>query len=247
MKTVIKADSIIRDYSKTIQVLKGIDFSANEGEFIGIMGRSGCGKTTLLKILGLIDRPTQGTVYFQGRDTGELDKDELSDIRRKELGFIFQDFCLMDNLTVRENNYLPSILDRDDISAIKERTKSYAARTGLSHLLDKTPSELSGGEKQRTAICRALMNSPTVILADEPTGSLDSQSGEAVMDMLEEINRNYGKTIILVTHDARVAAYCDKIITMRDGSISDILQRGQGEDRDSFCKRITLGLQESIR
>ncbi len=247
MKTVIKADSIIRDYSKTIQVLKGIDFSANEGEFIGIMGRSGCGKTTLLKILGLIDRPTQGTVYFQGRDTGELDKDELSDIRRKELGFIFQDFCLMDNLTVRENIYLPSILDRDDISAIKERTKSYAARTGLSHLLDKTPSELSGGEKQRTAICRALMNSPTVILADEPTGSLDSQSGEAVMDMLEEINRNYGKTIILVTHDARVAAYCDKIITMRDGSISDILQRGQGEDRDSFCKRITLGLQESIR
>lgn len=246
MKTVIKADSIIRDYSKTIQVLKGIDFSANEGEFIGIMGRSGCGKTTLLKILGLIDRPTQGTVYFQGRDTGELDKDELSDIRRKELGFIFQDFCLMDNLTVRENIYLPSILDRDDISAIKERTKSYAARTGLSHLLDKTPSELSGGEKQRTAICRALMNSPTVILADEPTGSLDSQSGEAVMDMLEEINRNYGKTIILVTHDARVAAYCDKIITMRDGSITDILQRGQGEDRDSFCKRITLGLQESI-
>ncbi len=247
MKTVIKADSIIRDYSETIQVLKGIDFSANEGEFIGIMGRSGCGKTTLLKILGLIDRPTQGTVYFQGRDTGELDKDELSDIRRKELGFIFQDFCLMDNLTVRENIYLPSILDRDDISAIKERTKSYAARTGLSHLLDKTPSELSGGEKQRTAICRALMNSPTVILADEPTGSLDSQSGEAVMNMLEEINRNYGKTIILVTHDARVAAYCDKIITMRDGSISDILQRGQGEDRDSFCKRITLGLQESIR
>ena len=140
MKTVIKADSIIRDYSETIQVLKGIDFSANEGEFIGIMGRSGCGKTTLLKILGLIDRPTQGTVYFQGRDTGELDKDELSDIRRKELGFIFQDFCLMDNLTVRENIYLPSILDRDDISAIKERTKSYAARTGLSHLLYKTPS-----------------------------------------------------------------------------------------------------------
>lgn len=233
MKEIIKIEHLIRNYSKTgqdnqvdeIEVLKDLNFTIEEQEFVGIMGKSGGGKTTLLKVLGLIDRPTQGKIYFKGHDTEDLWKDELSDIRRRELGFVFQDFYLMDSLSVRENIMLPMILDKADVENCMKNSDYYAEHFGITHLLDKNPYELSGGEKQRVAICRALINNPDLILADEPTGNLDSKSGKVVMNELEAINQNLGKTIIMVTHDPQVASRCSRILFLKDGVVLEDLRR----------------------
>ena len=239
MKEVIKIEHLIRNYSKMgsngkldeIKVLKDLNFSIEEQEFVGIMGKSGCGKTTLLKVLGLIDSPTEGTMYFKGMNTTELWKDELSDIRRRELGFVFQDFYLMESLSVRENIMLPMILDKADAAKCMEYSEIYANRFGISHLMEKAPYELSGGEKQRVAICRALINNPELILADEPTGNLDSKSGKIVIEELETINEELGKTIIMVTHDPQVASHCKRIIFLKDGVVLEDLKReGSSED-----------------
>ena len=201
MGTVLEVQDIIRNYSKKgdgarpaeddIKVIRGISMKVEKGDFLGIMGKSGCGKSTLLRVLGLLDRPTEGKIYFEDFDTEELWKDELADIRRRKIGFIFQDYYLMDSLTVRENMILPMILDKADSAEMKKRAEKYAEQFEISHLLDKKPTELSGGEKQRAAICRALINDPELILADEPTGNLDSKSGKIVLDALKEINRWY--------------------------------------------------------
>ena len=174
MKEVLKVEDLIRNYKKPnkkegeedIKVLKGINFTIHEGEFVGIMGKSGCGKTTLLKVLGMIDYATDGNIYFNGRDVDDLYGDELADIRRQDIGFIFQDFYLMDSLSVKENIMLPMILDKVDPALMKKKAQQYAELFGIEHLLEKNPYELSGGEKQRVAICRALINDPDLILAD---------------------------------------------------------------------------------
>lgn len=184
MKEIIKTNNLIKNFSR-IEVLKGISFTVNEGEYVGIMGKSGCGKTTLLKSLGMIDRPTAGKIFFKELDMEELWEEELADIRRREIGFVFQDFYLM----------------------------------------DKNPYELLGGEKQRVAICRALINDPKVIFADEPTGNLDSKSGKIVVDEFNIINREVGKTVIMVTHDPQVASNCKRILFLKDGMILEDLKR----------------------
>lgn len=176
MGTVLEAKDIIRNYSQKgdgarpaeddIKVIRGISMKVEKGDFLGIMGKSGCGKSTLLRVLGLLDRPTEGKIYFEDFDTEELWKDELADIRRRKIGFIFQDYYLMDSLTVRENMILPMILDKAESAEMKKRAEKYAEQFEISHLLDKKPTELSGGEKQRAAICRALINDPELILAD---------------------------------------------------------------------------------
>lgn len=204
---ILKTEHLIRNYTmtgasqetNTIHVLKDIDFEVHKGEFVAIMGKSGCGKSTFLKLLGMIERPTAGTIYFDGMDTEELWKDELADIRRRRIGFVFQDFYLLDSLCVRDNILLPMILDKADSKVMSEKVVELAARFGIEKLLSKAPYELSGGEKQRAAICRALINDPELILADEPTGNLDSKSGQVVMDALKEINEDMHKTIIMVT------------------------------------------------
>lgn len=246
MKNIVRVKNLHRSYRNSglgkkgctddIKVLKGLDFEVAKKEFVGIMGKSGCGKTTLLKVLGMIDRPTSGKVYFRERDTDKLWKDELADIRRREIGFVFQDFYLMDSLSVRENIMLPMVLDKAEISACMDNSRRYAETFGLMHLLEKNPYELSGGEKQRVAICRALINNPDLILADEPTGNLDSKSGKIVVDALEEINENMGKTIIMVTHDPQVASHCKRIIFLKDGVILEDLQR-KGS-REGFYEEI---------
>lgn len=245
MKEMIRTDKLFRSYSKSggkkeqpddIRVLKGIDLTVEEGEFVGIMGKSGCGKTTLTKVLGLIDEPTKGTVYFKGKDTEKLWKDELADIRRREIGFVFQDFYLMDSLSVKENIMLPMILDKGEPEKCTERAESLAEQFGLTHLLHKNPYELSGGEKQRVAICRALINNPDIILADEPTGNLDSKSGKIVVDEFLEINDVMKKTIIMVTHDPQMASYCKRIIFLKDGVILEDLVRDG--DQDKFYQEI---------
>ena len=223
--------------TESIKVLKGLDFVVKEQEFVGIMGKSGCGKTTLLKTLGLIDKPTKGNLYFCGKETRKLWNDELADIRRREIGFVFQDFYLMDSLSVSENIMLPMVLDKKNVRKCMEKGKEYAEHFGLSHLMKKYPYELSGGEKQRVAISRALINNPDLILADEPTGNLDSKSGKIVIDALERINRKMKKTIIMVTHDPQVASHCKRIIFLKDGVILEDLRR-KGASEEEFYEKI---------
>lgn len=236
MGNVLKAENLIRNYKlpnkeeDTIKVLKGLNFEIRENEFVGIMGKSGCGKTTLLKLLGLIDRPTEGKLYFKERQVEELWRDELADIRRRELGFVFQDFYLMDSLTVEENIMIPLILDKAEEEKCFKGAREHAEHFQITHLLKKYPYDLSGGERQRVAICRALINQPELILADEPTGSLDSKSGKVVIEALSRINQEYKKTIVMVTHDPQVASYCSRIIFLKDGRILDILERKEGKE-----------------
>ena len=241
---VLEVRRLIRNYRKSavksseedVKVLKGISFKVDKGEFVGIMGKSGCGKTTLLKVLGMIDKQTDGTIKFMGKDTKGLYGDQLADIRRKQIGFIFQDFYLMDSLSVEENIMLPMILGKEKPAVMKKRARNFAEKFGIGKLLNKNPYELSGGEKQRVAICRALINNPDLILADEPTGNLDSQSGKIVIDALDQIHKEHKKTIIMVTHDPQVASYCSRIILLKDGLILDELKNGG--NREEFYQEI---------
>lgn len=239
MGTILKVENLTRDYKmptkedahNAIHVLKGLDFTVEEQEFVGIMGKSGCGKTTLLKVLGLIDRPTGGTVYFKDKAIRKLWDDELADLRRRDIGFVFQDFYLMDSLSVEENIMLPMILDKIDIRTCVETGKRYEELFGIAPLAKKNPYELSGGEKQRVAICRALVNNPALVLADEPTGNLDSKSGQIVVNEFEKINGEMGKTIVMVTHDPQIASHCRRILFLKDGLILEDLRRdGSQED-----------------
>lgn len=238
---VLEVNDLIRNYQKLnpsgakdeIKVLKGLNFDVEEGDFLGIMGKSGCGKTTLLKVLGLIDKQTAGTLKFTDKDTNGLHADELADIRRKQIGFVFQDFYLMDSLSVRENIMLPMILNKEKSEVMDEKSKELAEQFQIAHLLDKEPYELSGGEKQRVAICRALINDPELILADEPAGNLDSKSGKIVIDALTRINQEYGKTIVMVTHDPKMAGCCRKIILLKDGMILETLEK-KGTDEEFY-------------
>lgn len=235
---VLEVENLIRNYQKSaikksdedIKVLKGLNFSVKQGEFVGIMGKSGCGKTTLLKVLGMIDKQTEGTVCFMEKDTSKLYGDELADIRREQIGFVFQDFYLMDSLSVEENIMLPMILGQEKVAVMTQAAQKYAEQFQISHLLKKNPYELSGGEKQRVAICRALINDPDLILADEPTGNLDSKSGQIVIDALVRINQEFGKTIVMVTHDPQMASYCSRIILLKDGVILDNLNHGDSNE-----------------
>lgn len=236
MESVLRAEGLVRSYripnqeDGIIKVLKGLDFQIEENEFLGIMGKSGCGKTTLLKLLGLIDRPTGGNLYFKGKQVKELWVDELADIRRREIGFVFQDFYLMDSLTVEENIMLPMILDKAEEEKCFQSARDHAKHFQIPHLLKKYPYELSGGERQRVAICRALINRPDLILADEPTGNLDSKSGKIVIEALNQIYKEYKKTIVMVTHDPQVASNCTRILFLKDGMILKVLKRKGGKD-----------------
>lgn len=248
---IIKVEDLTRNYrmiyaenpeDREIKVLKGLNFAVKTEEFVGIMGKSGCGKTTLLKVLGLIDKPTDGTLYFNGVDSRKLWSNELADIRRRKMGFVFQDFYLLDSLSVEDNIMVPMVLDKAPVKDCLEKVAYYMEKFGLMHLTKKKPNELSGGESQRVAICRALINDPELILADEPTGNLDTQSGQIVIDALTEINEKMKKTILMVTHDPKMASYCSRIILLKDGQILEELKREK--DQDAFYHRIVDKMQE---
>lgn len=247
---IIRVEKLVRNYGKSdmsqedeaiVKVLKELNFNVEKQEFVGIMGKSGCGKTTLLKVLGLIDKPTKGNVFFEGKDTEKLWEDELADIRRQKIGFVFQDFYLLNSLSVRENIMLPMVLDKQNSEKCMENGEKFANLLGLNRLLEKYPNELSGGEKQRVSISRALINNPDLILADEPTGNLDSKTGKLVIEELENINQNMGKTIIMVTHDPQMASYCTRVIFLKDGMILKDLRKN--ETRGNFYTRIVDEMQ----
>lgn len=243
-KSILNVNDVFRSYVTVTPngeniinpVLKGISFRVRRGEFIGIMGSSGCGKTTLLKTLGMLNPQDNGKILYKGESTSEIYGDRLAQIRRTEIAFIFQDYYLLDSLTVQENIMLPLILNEEHYKKNIQRVTNIAKRFKIDHLLDKKPYELSGGEKQRTAICRAMAADPELILADEPTGNLDSKSSMTVIKTLSYINKKLGKTILLVTHDPKVASYCDKILLLKDGRILDTLVK-DGE-REKFYRKI---------
>lgn len=232
---VIRAENIVKNYQKT-KVLKGIDLTIREGEFLGIMGKSGSGKTTLLKILGMIETMTEGSMLYGKEQVERISDKEAARIRREELGFIFQEFFLMESLNALENVMLPLLMNKSAGAGGRDKAGMLMEQFRIQELENKMPEELSGGERQRVAICRALINDPRIVLADEPTGSLDSKSGQLVIDALKTIHLKLGKTVIMVTHDPQMASVCDRIILLKDGRILGQLERES--NRNDFYKDI---------
>ncbi|GAF35255.1 ABC transporter ATP-binding protein [Lentilactobacillus farraginis] len=218
------------------EALKGISFTVNKGEFVGIMGASGSGKTTLLNILATLDKPTSGSVQIGGDDITQLTPNEMSDFRSKKLGFIFQDFNLLETLTVFENIALPLSLQNVKGSVSKEKVQRAASRLGIDQLLTKYPTQLSGGQKQRVAAARALVSDPSIIFGDEPTGALDSTNARELLDTLQQINQA-GVSILLVTHDPFSASFCKRILFIKDGRIGEEIQIGN-RNRTEFYQEI---------
>ncbi len=202
-----------------VPVLHDITFSVDEGEFISIMGPSGSGKSTLMNIIGCLDRPTSGTYLFNGEDVSAMSDDELSDLRNRGVGFVFQQFNLLPRETAVQNVSLPLIYAGTAPAEREQRARAALDRVGLSDRADFLPTQLSGGQKQRVAVARAIVNNPSILLADEPTGALDSKSGEQLMELFCELNRQ-GKTIVMITHERGVARYAQRILMMNDGILT---------------------------
>ena len=220
---MIEVKNIVKIYqsgSIGFQALSGVSFTIKDGEFVAIMGPSGSGKSTLMHILGALDTPTTGTYFLDGRDVSTLNEDELADIRKNKIGFVFQAFNLLPRTTVIRNVSLPLVYAEIAPSEREKRAKEALKSTGLDEeYFDHLSNQLSGGQIQRVAIARALVNNPTLILADEPTGNLDSKTGEIVLQTFEKLNKELGRTIILITHEHEIALHADRIISLRDGLI----------------------------
>ncbi|MFD1992193.1 ABC transporter ATP-binding protein [Paenibacillus nicotianae] len=224
------------------QALSNIQFTIEDGEFVGIMGPSGSGKTTLLNMIATIDEPTNGEILIHNRNVNRLNKNELAKFRRRELGFVFQDFNLLHTLTIEENIVLPLTLDGAKVREMKNKAAAIAEKLGISAIMNKRTYEISGGQAQRAAVARAMIHNPHLLLADEPTGNLDSKSARDVMELLEKINQEQQTTMMLVTHDALAASYCQRVIFIRDGKLYTEIHRG--EHRQTFFQKIidTLSL-----
>lgn len=219
-----------------LEALKSINFTVEVGEYIAIMGESGSGKTTLLNILALLDRPTSGKVILMGKDLQEIKDNEMAKFRRENLGFVFQDFNLLDNFTVKENILLPLVLSDEKISVMEEKLLKIANKLNISDLLNKYPYEISGGQKQRTAIARALISEPKILLADEPTGALDSNSTRELLKVFKDLNQD-NETILMVTHSIMAASEAKRVLFIKDGEIYHQIYRGE---------RTSLDMQKKI-
>ncbi|MBY1775724.1 ABC transporter ATP-binding protein [Clostridioides difficile] len=235
---ILTVNNLSKVYGKKIifNALNDINFSIEDGEFVGIMGPSGSGKTTLLNMISTIDKPTTGTMELKGKNPLLLRGEELALFRRRELGFVFQDFNLLDTLTIGENIVLPLTLDKVSVKEQDERLNEVSTILGIKDLLGKRTFEVSGGQAQKTAIARALINNPSILLADEPTGNLDSKSSKVVMELFQKINKENKVTTMMVTHDPLAASYCSRILFIKDGSIYNEIYKGSS--REQFYQEI---------
>lgn len=244
-KAVVSVNNLFKTYggrnSAKYEALKGINLEVQSGEFVGIMGASGSGKTTLLNLIATLDRPTSGEIRINQQDILNLKKNELSDFRAQELGFIFQDFSLLENLTAAENIALPLTLTNTKKAQIDTTVLQVAQKLSIEDFLSQYPAQLSGGQKQRVAAARALVHEPQLLLADEPTGALDSNSARDLLELLTEINQASNVSILLVTHDPFSASYCDRILMIKDGVIGNTLKR-DSKTRTEFYQEILTDL-----
>ncbi|CAM4209963.1 MULTISPECIES: ABC transporter ATP-binding protein [Paenibacillus] len=237
---ILEAKKIHKVYGNKLnkqEVLKGIDLGVSKGEFVGIMGPSGSGKTTLLNVLSSIDRVSQGTIDIEGKEFTGMKEKQLAEFRKHHLGFIFQEYNLLDTLTVKENVLLPLSITSIPKQEAHQKFEQIARELGIYELKDKYPSEISGGQKQRTSAARAFVHEPSIIFADEPTGALDSKSASDLLGKLSDMNSARKATIIMVTHDPVAASYCSRVIFIRDGQIYTQLNKGD-ESRQSFFNDI---------
>jgi len=242
MNVVVQATGIQKVYGtkmNLVSVLEGIDVSIYEGEFVGIMGPSGAGKTTLLNILATIDKPTSGSVRINGTEITALRDEPLSEFRRTNLGFVFQDYNLLDSLTVRENIMLPLTFSNKIDVTTERKVEEIADKLGINAILDRYPYETSGGQKQRTAAARAIIHNPKLVLADEPTGALDSKASLDLLSAFQLMNQEYETTILMVTHDAFAASYCDRVLFMKDGRLFTELVKGKKDRKWFFDQLVT--------
>ena len=226
------------------EALKGVSFQVEEGEFIAIMGPSVCGKTTLLNVIAGIDSADEGQILLDGRDITAAGKEELAVLRRHWMGIVFQDFHLIESLNVQENIMVPMVLDKADAQTMLDRSYQLAKQAGIEDILDKRIYEISGGQQQRAAICRALMQNPSLLLADEPTGNLDSAAAANIMDCFRQLNQEQKRTILMVTHDASAASYCGRVLFLKDGKVIKELKKES--DNDAFYQQI-LGELSAFR
>ena len=242
MKTILRVESLKKYYGKEPNITKalnGISFQVVKGEFLGIMGSSGSGKTTLLNCLATIIKPTDGSIQMQEKDLGQLKGSQLADYRGKEIGYLFQNFELLDNLTAKENILLPLSLHKVDANESKVRLELLSQYLDISELLDKFPSQLSGGQRQRVAAARALILDPKIVFADEPTGALDSKNATILMQKLSEMNQVEETTILMVTHDSVAASFCNRILFIQDGKLFHEIRRDYPrESQEDFYHRI---------
>ena len=218
-----------------VEALRDVTFSVDPGEYVAIMGESGSGKTTLLNILAALDQPTGGEVVLDGIPLNSVSDAELANFRRENLGFVFQEYNLLDTLNLRDNILLPLVLDGQEVSTLKEKLKEVVSVIGIQDLMLKYPFEVSGGQKQRAAVARALITHPSLILADEPTGALDSQSTSDLLEVFRRINQK-GQTILMVTHSVNAAAHADRVMFIKDGVVFHQLYRGKSDDQELYQK-----------
>ena len=248
MNEILKLDHIQKFYGNQGNITKAINdisFSVREGEFVGIMGASGSGKTTLLNCISTIDTVSAGHIYLDGTDVTEIKEMALARFRRENLGFIFQDFNLLDTLTISENIALALTINHTPVEQIEKKVKEMAGSLNITDILNKYPYQVSGGQKQRCACARAIINKPKLILADEPTGALDSHSSQMLLSTMQSINEQLGATILMVTHDAFSASYANRILFLRDGVIFTEILKGNNSRRAFFEK--VLDVQTAMR
>lgn len=238
--TILSGRKIKKIYGKKAtaqEVLKGIDLEVSKGEFVGIMGPSGSGKTTLLNVLASIDKATEGVIEISGHNLRTMKEKTLSNFRREQLGFIFQDYNLLDTLTVKENILLPLSISKISKKEAEQRFQEITSILDIQELANKYPNEISGGQKQRTSAARSLISNPTIVFADEPTGALDSKAATALLSNLEKINKDKKVTIMMVTHDAAAASFCSRVLFLKDGQLYTELYKGE-KNRKQFFQEI---------
>lgn len=239
MSTIIQTKNLSKSYGDT-QVLKNIDLTIEQGEFTAIMGPSGSGKTTLMNTLSTIDSFSGGEVWIEGKSLLDLKKKHLREFRQKRMGFIFQDYNLLDTLTVKENILLPLSLQKTPVAEMEERLGKLVEALNIKDILNKYPSEISGGQKQRTAAARALITNPAIVFADEPTGALDSRSATQLLEQIQFLNNLFKTTVLMITHDPYAASYCRRVVFLRDGKIVNELFKGEQSEKEFFDHILTI-------